>query len=354
MNIENYNNVINELEKEICNNDKLIKEYAYKARMANCNQRDYRVKIRLCLSFIPFIPIMIGVGLLSRVFGVTSNIALSSISTGCVLSSLGIGKIIHDKIDKKTNVKEAIKNNCQATTEDEKYIEQSNYEVKKNNLINRNKILEKVKKSILSEVVALESVSKIYDIKNNLDNLYKELDILTFKDYLLDNYGDNVDRLYRRTMNLASATISGFATMFFTNVTNLLASSSESVVSLISTFVVGSVGAVLYSNKVNSDKKKAFEKLNSELGESVIDVNNKDIYKDKANIENSIDVLIKRITELKLEEVKLSNLTNSSKDIDEQEEEELLINIKDKQINKDNTYCYPSAEKVKKLVKKKD
>ena len=370
MNLVNYNNIIKELDEEITNNEKLIKKYDYKARIANCSKRDYRVKIRFCLSFIPYIPLSIGVGLLSRVFYITSNIALSSISTGCVIASLGIGKIIHDKIDKKTNVKEKINNNCHAITEDEKYEEESKYEVLKNNLINRNKILENVKKNILSAATALESASKIYDIKSKtmdtnsvyklddikceLNNAYDELDILTLKNHLLDNYVESIDRLYRKTMNLASVVISGFVTMFFSHVTNLLATSSASVVSIISTFLVGSVGAVLYSNKVNEVKKKSFEKLNGELGENAIDVNTKDIYKDKENIEKRIDALIKRITKLKLEEVKSSSLTNSSKDIDEQEKKESLSNIKDKQMNNDNTYCYESAEKVKKLVKKKD
>ena len=38
MNLVNYNNIIKELDEEITNNEKLIKKYDYKARIANCSK----------------------------------------------------------------------------------------------------------------------------------------------------------------------------------------------------------------------------------------------------------------------------------------------------------------------------
>lgn len=365
---EDYNSIIEKLDIEISDNNKKMKYFDYKRRLSGLNQKLNRSVVKLLYGLIPLFALEIISGFTLGALGVTSGIVLSGVSTGIVLSSIGIGSMIFNKLAKKSDIDIDIKNFCNASSEDEKYIETFSNYLEGKKLECKNEVLEIVRNNFNEEQDMVEKVSRMYEIsdksndyenkslesiENELTQEFKKLDKFITKKELINNYGNILDKKYRRLFSAVSVMLAGVFTMLFGNIINVCANAQSSLISVIATFGVGAVGGFLYKNQINKYNLSAFNSINSSLGDDAIDINI-DNYEELKCIEKDITNLKNRLVKMKIDEVKLNFIHNSKDD-------ETLKNTKTKEaqssvyVNKlSENIEYPVEEKGFQLVKKRD
>ena len=304
---EDYNSIIEKLDIEISDNNKKMKYFDYKRRLSGLNQKLNRSMVKLLYGLIPLFALEIISGFTLGALGVTSGIVLSSVSTGVFLSSIGIGSMIFNKLAKASDINIDIKNFCNASSEDEKYIETFSNYLEGKKLEGKNEVLEIVRNNFNEEQDMVEKVSTMYEIsdksndyenkslesiENELTQEFKKLDKFITKKELINNYGNILDRKYRRLLSAVSVMLAGDFAMLFGNIINVCANAQSSLISVIATFGVGAIGGFLYKNQINKYNLSTFNSINNSLGDDAIDVNI-DNYEELKCIEKDITNLKK-------------------------------------------------------------
>ena len=338
---EEFKKTRRELANKIKEVEKEIRNYEYKRNEIRSNEFSTKVMKIMFFSSLSYILFIGGSLLLANTVPVLfSSISAELISSVFISTSLIIGNICNKLYESGKELNNVSKANSEIVG-DEIY-NSFELETAKNKskalkdsyiMVNTNKyMVDSVKKNYV--VTDIKETSK-EKIERNIEKLsisleykYRKLNILSKKKILNEKFFSRRDRFSTITKTKEKSMLCGLFTLIAWNlpkimIDNLLTNSS-SVVSIISSFFVGTVVTAGYFIKENIDYSKLFNKVNDELGEYKLPSKNKDAYSEKEEIEKELAKSIKNISlnEYKIQEQKRmlesynTNYTNESNDLD--------------------------------------
>lgn len=341
-----------ELTEEIKKNNQKIIENDEKTRMANVNKFEYKTLETIGFSLLPYIGlIFLSKSLLNNetMISLIGTIPAESVPLFAAGGSLCIGTIGRKLIEWKYKTKERLNAFTKANTESEKLEEEVKYAIELEKAKNRNKAIEQTMSSLHTNQSILNSLSTRYDIhdknapetkeesQNHIEKLsgllkekYDELDVLTTQKVLYEKFW-NVKAKGQKGIEMILCSIMGGAfSMFLTNMPLLALKDT-----LANSFILPGIAPILvpliagtsvvggYMVKRHKDQLKAFNNLNSELGENALSEKIKEPYKEQQEIDAKIEDKLREISAVnsQLQEQKrtLELFTNN----EEQEEREL-------------------------------
>lgn len=329
MKIEDFKKSREELQEEINKNKSQLYINAERAKAASINQLDNKLLLTFACALIPYVAITIVFVILVKVLGASTiaNILPPFISqiifTGV---PLGIGALRSKLIFKKQKIKERLKSFSKAKTETEKIEEEIYNQIELEKLNNRNKINIQAINSLDYNESILQFVSDKYNIeeKNQSSNKeeteqklnvlstiiekeYNELDILSTKKTLNTHFSEIRDNYEKVTAILYACMTAGLMTMavtftplFMLREVYTYSSLFTNLLHALAPLAVGILGACGYRIKRNKDSEKAFDNLNSTLGENQLPKNTKDIHKETKEYKRIIEDKINHISDLKV------------------------------------------------------
>ena len=314
MNAEDFNKINKELSEELEKNKEQISICSERANLLNFSQPENKVMGTIIFTAIPYMILY----LLFFIFGfLTKNLNMTIIDTipaeiiPIILSgsSLCIGNIIRKKYYSKHKIQERLDSFTNAHTHLEKLEEEVRYTVEIEKAENKNLAINKAIGLLNSEQSTLNSLSSKYNIidKNSsrtkeefqkkieelsihLKDKYDELDLLSTQSVLNEKFLT----IRNKEQNFASLSLGvvfwGLVIMLFFSMSQNLAQnffeySSSTLFQIIYSFApyaIGFAGFGGYMTKRNKDYKKAFDNLNSELGENAL--TDKELGIEKADI----------------------------------------------------------------------
>jgi len=332
MKIEDFSKTKEELEGQKKQNDEQVYVSDERTRMSKVNQFEYKAGVTLMLSMIfGYLPLLLMSGILVKSLGasaITSIFPGFSFPIALVGGSLGIGAIASTLMAKKFKLKERLEAFSNAKTQADKLEEEIQYQIELEKANNRNKAIDQTLAVLNSNESLLRTMSSRYDINDRnapqtgeeaeqkieelstlVKEKYDELDLATTKKVLHDRFWRVRAKWQKNIDTMMASMFSGMFTMFFSLfpimlVRDTIASNSlfASLATTFSPLIVGIVGASGYMAKRNRDYKKAFNSLNSKLGDNALE----DKIDDASNEQQELTSLIESITrDISVAEVQL-------------------------------------------------
>lgn len=292
MNQKDYQKTIDELNLEKKQNEEKICINDERKRMSYANQIDYNLLKTFCFSMLPYFIIV------TTLTFMDANLAINYIPKEIIpilitSSSLGIGSILTHLQNKKYHVKERFQSFSKAKKQTEKIEEEVYYQIEQEKAKNRNKIIEKVIDTIETNQELLntllnkhninekqvtkipeESIEILKGMSKTLEDKYTELDILTTKKVLNDNFW-KVRLKANNIMDILIASGCGaIGTLMLTSFIPIMSMSNifqGSTLLVKNTYfyaslIIGALGGTIYWTKRSKDRKEAFLRLNKTLG----------------------------------------------------------------------------------------
>lgn len=285
-----FERIKSEFEKEKEQNNEQILINSKRAKLSQLNQFELKAQLILAFSMLGSIGVFAVGMLLTKIFGITTitNIIPAEIFP-VVLSggALTIGTIINKVVYKKQKIKEKFKAFSTSKTQTDKLEELVYYQTQLQKTYNRNKVIDEAISVLNSNQSVLNKISIRYDLidrnspkteeeaKQSIKELssfvkerYEQLDLLTTKEVLNNNFGKGnldiiVTFLYLMVgMMMVSFVTSLIPTWMLKDV--IMNGSLYFTVSLLVAFGP-IVGTGMYMIKRIKDHKKVFNKLSAQL-----------------------------------------------------------------------------------------
>ena len=376
MNLDDLIDVENGLQERYEENQNMLDLLDERVRMSKVNQFDYQISSIFSMFIIPYMLLLIAYVVMiatNRLDLMVKIVSIPNYILGMNGISLSIGLITNVLTNKKYKTKERFKKFSNAKTESEKLEEQLSYELKLQQLQNRNLVLEKTLKDLESEVLRTIDLSKYKNVstsslpkelenvlknKHNLsltlEKKYNELDLLTIQKYLTNELlkyrikGQDILEV------ITKSTMEGMIPFMFIFLPIVLMSMLEVTIpslSLAGTFGIlgiSELSTLIYNLSRNKTQKKYFNKLNDLLGEKKLSRNVEDVQEEIGKIDSLIKRKISDIckVELQIEECNRSLDTIGSKE-EIEKIEEFYKNISGKTETKESCVTIEQKKYVK-------
>lgn len=279
------------LEDRYNENENLCAILDERARMAKVNQLDYKVTEIFGMTMIPYI-ILLLIGIISS--AQTLNvISMIWFTLGSAAISLPIGLITSALINKKYKTKKKFKEFSNAKKESEKIELQLLNELQLERIKNRNSVLEQTMEKLHTSKLNITCLSKYkgldmsilpkdlekvleekQSIKNELEQKYNELDLLSIKSFLLNNLGKYMLK-GQSTMEilLNSFMYAIMPCMLLFMPVIMIAKQGMTIPTILGNIELGLLGisvttSTIYNLNKNRVQKEFFDKVNNLLGDN--------------------------------------------------------------------------------------
>lgn len=279
------------LEDRYNENENLCAILDERARMAKVNQLDYKVTEIFGMTMIPYI-ILLLIGIISS--AQTLNvISMIWFTLGSAAISLPIGLITSALINKKYKTKKRFKEFSNAKKESEKIELQLLNELQLERIKNRNSVLEQTMEKLHTSKLNITCLSKYkgldmsilpkdlekvleekQSIKNELEQKYNELDLLSIKSFLLNNLGKYMLK-GQSTMEilLNSFMYAIMPCMLLFMPVIMIAKQGMTIPTILGNIELGLLGisvttSTIYNLNKNRVQKEFFDKVNNLLGDN--------------------------------------------------------------------------------------
>ena len=279
-----------ELRAEMKHNNEIISVSNERLRMVRVNQFEHKAILAFFCSIIPytaFVPLIV---LLSTVPFITDTIPVEFLAFFQAAISFVIGTALRKKYDKKNEINKEFETFLEGKSEFQKILEEAHYTVELRKAEIRNEAIMQMVDSLRYRQPNLASSSsstdnienspqtieetgkKIEELSTLLDEKYDELDVSATQQFLHENFSGvrlvNDKFLERMYYLLISQVISMYyyLPIIFTRVMK----PSGSLILTLAPGVVITAGTFGYIIKRNSDLRKVFNAVNSELGEGAL------------------------------------------------------------------------------------
>ena len=279
------------LEDRYNENENLCAILDERARMAKVNQLDYKVTEIFGMTMIPYI-ILLLIGIISS--AQTLNvISMIWFTLGSAAISLPIGLITSALINKKYKTKKRFKEFSNAKKESEKIELQLLNELQLERIKNRNSVLEQTMEKLHTSKLNITCLSKYkgldmsilpkdlekvleekQSIKNELEQKYNELDLLSIKSFLLNNLGKYMLK-GQSTMEilLNSFMYAIMPCMLLFMPVIMIAKQGMTIPTILGNIELGLLGIsvttpTIYNLNKNRVQKEFFDKVNNLLGDN--------------------------------------------------------------------------------------
>ena len=314
MKLEDFRKIKAELKKQKELNDVKIRLNNEKTRMAEENQFACKVVNTFLFLVIGLVPLSISLIFLGPVI-FTSIFPDFSFPIVIVGSLLGIGTIFRKIRDKKYKIKERIKAFSKAKTEAEKIEEEIHYQTELEKAKNRNQVLNQALADVNSNEAIFKAMSDQYGITEKkplqtkeeteqsiqelstlIKEKYNKLDLLTAKKVLHDNFVDIRKKDERIIQKIGLPFI--FSMIFFMLMLILTISLMKTIplttllVGLLSSEAAAIGASIGYTIRMDKNMKKAFDNLNSKLGNDALEPEIKDNYKEVESIISELELCL--------------------------------------------------------------
>ena len=383
MNQEELEETINELEQEKSKYSKEIIINSRKYLLLEENQIETKVLKTSIWALISMITIFLGatilngMGLLPVLPMFIPLEAISLITSG---TCFAIGALIHKKIDSKIGIRDSIKEFSKSNTQSELLQEKIEYSIEEEKYQNKKLINQKIIDSMIEKKNNIDALSEEYtiskkesnqnqeDIKNNINNLknnieekYKELDYLSAYKVIYSNFEKKDNKKFNKSNLLYVFLGTGITyLMCFMPVVGLqsLFSNLQYATSLLIHIIpitLGATGTYTYLKKREDAHAKAFKNLNKELEEMDISNEIEKKYNNGENINKTINKIITEISQLRIElEKEIINLNslNNEGEIELSKSNDIEISLP-KDIQLDEAPIEKGPSLVKKFPYKK-
>lgn len=295
MNLDDFEKAKKELKQEKHENKKKIGLYDRRRRILRENSFGYKAGATLTFSMFVYLAIFFITTLLINNLGLA---AITNIFPGLsfpimtIGASLGIGELTRILIYKKLHVKNKLRSFSSAKSQAEKFEEETQYQIEMEKAQNKDLVLKRAlnvlnaNEAMTREISGSDNQNNIYGLKDEAEakrvteklsafigNQYARLDMLTTQKVLFDKFWmvrsttqSGVDVLYRCLMN-------GILAMYFSLFPLAMVKASipfstlpSCLMTIFTPFIVSAIGTFGYMVKRNSDYKKAFNNINSQLG----------------------------------------------------------------------------------------
>lgn len=292
---KDYQEIIDELNLEKKQNEEKIGVNDERKRMAYANQIDYNLLKILMFSMLPYFIIVTILTFVDVNFAI--NIPSEIIPILITGSTLGIGSFASHLQNKKYKVKERFQSFSKAKKQTEKIEEEVYYQIELEKAKNKNKIIQKVFDTIETNQELLNTLSSKYNTNEKqvtktpeestellkemskiLEDKYTELDLLTTKKILNDNFWKVRSKANNIMDTFIASIFGGMGTLMITSFLPIMAMSNTFKASPIlvkniyfwGSLIVGSLGGNIYWIKRSKDRKEAFLRLNETLGKRAL------------------------------------------------------------------------------------
>lgn len=336
------NKINKELQDEYNKNLEIIEISEERTRMSLFNQTEHKLGSILLNSIIPYIGLVLTATLSTTIIGpvAVANI-INPLSIPAILAtySLGIGTTINVIVEKQNNIKKRIKDFSKAKTEIQKIEEQIYYAIELEKTKNRNNAIKMAQTQNELNYYNINEKANISDnnphkliqeLKNKLDKLYQELDILSTKKVLSEKFLRIRDmKQIKIDKFLVPIAISNLSYGLFSHMLIIYrdvitySSTFTSLLPVLIPITGGALGGSIYWKIRSNNQKQAFNYFNEQLGEFKLDDIIEDIYRERKELTTKIAIKTRdvSITILKLEEQ--IQILNSNKTPEEQKLEHL-------------------------------
>lgn len=330
MNKEQIDKIVNDLENEKAKNIKDLGKYKYRKKVVSVNTFHNNFMTSFGLSMLGYFALILVLIALVANFGIvffTNN--LLAISAGLIaipsLAGIGLNKILN----KKSNIKNKLKEFSNAKNEKEKLEEIIKYEIEIEKIKNRNLVFDTAKNELIKNYEILNSLSDKYDIKEkeenitpeivnnnykNLEKSYEELDLLSTKKVICDRFDIYREKGGTTIKTFGDMVIPGLFSMLIPHIPIICIGINSStpilpsfaIFSPIITFTLGLGISGVYTAKRNKENKEIFTKMNNELGNEKLNDIKEDIGLDNEFVKQ-INNTISEIVPMLINDQKIKN-----------------------------------------------
>lgn len=326
--LENTKKELYEIKRDNYNK---IRNYNEKMKMCKVNQKDSQLGNTLAISTFPY---FITIFILMFIDGkVNMNLPLNIIPPYVVPiiligGSLGIGSVINKLINKKYKTKERFNSFSKSKTEVEKIKDEVLNQIELEKLNNRNKVIDDIIKKIEENISILSRISSRYrvtyrslsqtkeettdyinQISNLLEEKYQELDVLTTKKVLHENFWKVRNKIQKGMELIMVAFGAGIGTMMLTTLPFIITNNLIGTITLLQTNIIfissllgGAIVPEIYWINRTKNRKNAFEELNQTLEQNSLPNNIEDAKREEVELKSLIE---RKISEISLAEVQL-------------------------------------------------
>ena len=336
-----------ELKEEIKNNNEIIASSDRKAIIVNANQFEYKFLSVFPLFLFSYLGLLGAYALLAA-NGIFASVPTEIIALVISGSSLGIGTVGNEMLDRKLKVKEKFNEFSNAKTQYEKLEEEIKYTIESEKAKNRNKVVKEAMNLLISKQIIFDSLSNKYNFFNennshtieeskeivdklskNLKDRVNELDVLSTKKVLHEKFL-SVRMKYKQVIDImVPGLLSGLLLMLMVNFPFIIARVSETVIygsiaPVLAPMAVGITGVSGYMVKKNKDYKRLFDKLNNDLGENALPAVINEAVTEKLDIDNEIEdkIIEVGLVEAQLQEQKriMESFVDSGEEIEKEKD----------------------------------
>lgn len=345
MNIEDMLYEEATLEEKYTENENLYAILDERARMSKVNQLDYKATEIFGMTMLPYIVLLL-IGIISSMGSLTATL-MTYFTLGSAAISLPIGFISSALINKKYKTKQRFKDFSNTKKESEKIELQLSNELQLEIIKNKNLVLEKTIEKIHSFKLNITDLSKYKDlnmsiipkdlekvlrdkqlIQKELEQKYKELYILSVKNYLVNNLGKYMLRGQSAIETFFNSFMYGimpFLLLFIPVI--VLAKQGVSIPSFLGKIELGMFGisvtsSTIYNLKKNKVQKNYFNTINELLGDEKFPKNKDNLHEE---IEQINELINKKVLEISNIEFKKEECERSLETIGTREEVEKII-----------------------------
>jgi len=322
-----FEECISILEKEYDEIQEKIKKLSNKIQILKYSSIKNKLERILSFSIVPFFMTFMVLAL-TNLNNTSLSFSLNEVSLIATLmstSSLTIGLIANNLLEKKYKVKERLKSFSNSKTNKEKIKETIEYEIEKEQLINRNKVIKETINTLQNEKDMIESLSNKYNIG---DSKYAKLSLNDLKESIKELEKIISIRLYKidlttekKEINIFQEKISNTSIVFYSMLTFALSLVLLNIPYMMFAFgtfppftlsilptIICTVVYTTIACKLKSDNKKVYLELKKDLEKNYENIN---LNNDNNSLNYEIEKGINTISTYKAELEKQKNMLNT-------------------------------------------
>ncbi|MDD6879848.1 MAG: hypothetical protein PUD59_06505 [bacterium] len=295
MKIDDFKHELFEQKKQ---NELQIDLYNKKSIISKVNKFEHKAGLTAIFSMVAYVPVFFITAILGKNFNdlmLSSGILnyyYPSLLVGC---SLGIGSMITHLIQKKYQVKSIFKSFSKSKNECEKLEEEIRYEIEKEKLRNKNKVIDNLiscididrdksnleitsKENIIDNQIIYEEMEKrINKLLLSLEEQNNLIDILSSQKVLNKRFLTFREQFRKLSIRILNSMVVGVFILYLNFPAFVIgdsvtySSALTSLMPIIAPFTVGIICSNVYTSMRNKKYEKVFRKINSELEENSLD-----------------------------------------------------------------------------------
>ncbi len=343
---QDYKLTMSELEKEYKENYDKIEINGEKAGIVRANSFENKAMSTLVLSLLPYVGLTFAMITNDNLASMTGSVVPMELAPAVfMVGAFGVGTLARKIYEHKSKNKERFESFSDAKTETEKTVERIKYLIEKEKAWNRKKAIIMAMDLIEADQNVLRKLSEKYEVSKKevsssalevqkeldqltslLEDKFKELDILSTQRVLHEKTWEARSNSKISRDTAVTSLFGGMLTMMYYTIPCVnekihFSSNASALAVILTTFAIGAGATIGYKAKINSEYMKAFNSINSTLGEDSLPETITDAYEEQHNIEVRIGSTIKEVAALlvNIQEAKrtLESLSSNSNEIEE-------------------------------------